>query len=135
MSWIEPKTDWTQNDSFDATAFNRISGNLNVLGNMANKIFPRTDFKTLQENKTYSDFVYADEMNDIEDKLHDINSASFNYNIGTKQSYVANKETPLDAEFNRIESASLQLHDELQDDINILPRLKIRLGNAKGVKI
>lgn len=133
--WIEPKTDWVESDAFDANSFNRIAGNVNEIQQMAGKIFQIPKLNAISDNKTYEDYFYADEFNQIENNLHTINSSSFKKNIGDERTYYTNKPTPDHAEYNRIESACNVLHNELAIDISILPKLTVRLGNVKGVKL
>lgn len=135
MAWIEPKTDWTPEYRGDYEDFNRISGNINYLKEMADELFHRLSEISLNDERTKLSYIYAREMNDIEDALDSLNIETYGLEIGEKQTYKANGSTPLWSEFNRIESACLLLFKMFEVHKNSLPRLTFVLGGQKGIKI
>lgn len=135
---IEAKTDWTAEtpiNSADGNGYNRIINNLTQLKAFADTLFDGlTDF-SLGEEKDYLSLIYAREMNAIEDALETINLETANLEIGTKQIFRANGKTPIYTEYNRIESAILNLYKTLMAQKNALPRLAFRLGGQKGFRV
>lgn len=133
--WIEPKTDWAENDYFNASDYNRIIGNIAYLKAYLDGLFASLTNVSLGEEKTYLSLIYAREMNDIEQALEKLNSETYRFDIGETQTYRANKPTPLWSEFNRIESAILLLYNTMIVHKKNLPRLAFTLGGQKGVKV
>jgi len=135
MAWQTPKTNWVSTDFFNVGDFNRIKGNLLYLQDYLNKLFPRTDIESMGADKTYASMIYANEFNRIEDNLEALNLGSYVLSIGEKPVYQPNGTTTLFSELNRIEGAMLSLYERAQLDVAILPRLAVRLGYVKGVKV
>lgn len=135
MAWIGPKTDWTPQYRGDYEDFNRISGNINYLKEMADELFHRLSEVSLNDERTKLSYIYAREMNEIEDALDSLNIETYGLEIGEKQIFKANGSTPLWSEFNRIESACLMLFKMLETHKNSLSRLAFVLGEQKGIKI
>lgn len=134
-TWITPKIDWVSTDFFNIQDYNRIKGNLLYLQDMLNKLFPRTDYDDMGEDKQYVSDIYAREFNTLESNLSALNLDTYNLSIGEQSTYVGNGTTPLFAELNRIEGAMLSLYNRANTDIAIMPRYSFRLGNMKGVKL
>lgn len=132
--WQTPKTNWQASDHYDYTTFNRIFDNLETVEAQCEMLFSfyapaaHTAFTAL-------DIPYASVFNEIETRLHKVNIASYGFDIGTQQTYYSNQPVMDYAELNRVESALKRLHDENAININILPKLPIRLGNMRGVKV
>lgn len=135
MAWIEPKTDWTSADYFNAEDYNRIIGNINHLNTLAGDLFYGLSILSTSEEKTVMSLIYAREMNDIENALESLNMETYGLEIGDKQTFKANGSTPLWSEFNRIESAILFLYNTMVVHKDNLPRLDFRLGNQKGIRV
>lgn len=135
MAWIEPKTDWTPEYRGDYEDFNRISGNINYLKELADELFLHLPEISLNDERTKLSYIYAREMNEIEGSLDSLNIETYGLEIGEKQTYKANGSTPLWSEFNRIESACLLLFKMFEVHKNSLPRLTFVLGGQKGIKI
>lgn len=133
MAWKKPKTDWKSTDFFNASDYNRIIGNLKFLKTYIDKMYPDVSFFDLGANKTYTSYIYASEINRIQDEIDNINV--YDLDVGKKVTYAGNKRTPTYAEFNRIESAILRLHDMMIAQHDALPRLAFTLGGGKGIKI
>lgn len=130
-SWTEPKTNWQPTDYFNIDDYNRIVGNLVYIEDMARQLFELLDIEQMEEEKNYYSMFYAREMNAIENNLENINLSSYKFNIGVKQEFFANGQTPLWSEYNRIESATLQLFYALYGQISILKHMEFRLNGQK----
>lgn len=121
MSWETPKTDWYgaevdgsyKGDRFNASDYNRIKNNLIYLRDLAITMYKEFSISTIGNDKTTADFFYADEINLMEDNLETINKNTLNRSYGTKVTFVANGNTPVYTELNRLESAILDLYDRL----------------------
>jgi hypothetical protein len=132
--WQTPKTNWVATDPVNVTDYNRITGNLNELQTLCQEMYTLTA-TDLGNSQTVSDYPYEDMLNAIETALANVNSASFDFNIGTGVVFVANGDYFDFTELNRIESASLRLYEWLTAQFEAIPRLSIRLGNRKGLKV
>lgn len=133
--WIEPKTDWTSEDYFNAEDYNRIIGNLAYLKAYLDGLFLNLTNVSLGEEKTYLSLIYAREMNDIEQTLDKLNMETYSFSIGETQTYKSNKPTPLWSEYNRIENAIMLIYNTMVAHKEALPRLAFRLGGQKGIKV
>ena len=132
--WQTPKTNWVATDPVNVTDYNRIVGNLNELQTLCQEMYTLTA-TDLGNTQTDSDYPYEDMLNAIETALTNVNSASFDFAIGPGVVYVANGDYFDFTELNRIESASLRLYEWLTAQFEAIPRLSIRLGNRKGLKV
>ena len=135
LEFIEPKTDWTSKDSFDYVAYNRVSGNILFLKELADDLFGNLTELSLETEKENLSLIYARHMNAIEDGLDRLNIETYKKNIGDKKTYYPNKNVPDADEYNRIENACLMLYEALQAHKRNLPRLAFRLGNQKGIRV
>lgn len=135
MAWIEPKTDWTSDDYFNPDDYNRIIGNIIHLKFFASTLFAQLSELTLGEEKDYTSYIYAKEINAIEDGIDALNIETYNLNIGEKINFNSNKNTPLWSEFNRIESACLLLYKTMNGHKGTLKRMAFTLGNQKGIRV
>ncbi|MBO5922803.1 MAG: hypothetical protein J6Q48_10520 [Bacteroidaceae bacterium] len=133
MAWIEPKTNWTEEDYFNAVDYNRMIGNLAHLKAYLDELFTNSTNVSLGAEKTVKSLIYAREINAIEDALENINRASYSLNIGTKKQFSPNQSTPVYTELNRIESAMLLLYKTMIAHKDALPRLAFTLGSQKGI--
>lgn len=131
MSWIEPKTDWTSDDRFDAPNYNRIKNNLLFLHEMAETLYHPFGIEDMGLDKDYSSFYYADEINMLSDNLERIHSNIYPVEIGEKTVYVQNQVFIGYEDLNRIESATLRMYALLKGQKENKPRLSFRLGNGK----
>lgn len=105
--WQTPKTDWARSDYLTPDAWNRIIGNLDYLYTTLKMMgFDALDDVTMTSTgltKTYSSLVYPSDLNAIENDLHNINDATFQFDIGTKMTFASYGQTPTYNEINRIE--------------------------------
>ena len=122
MAWIEPKTDWFgQTDSngnyvgdrFNADDFNRIKNNLDYLRDIAVGLYKTFSIVSLGEDRTYSDYLYADEINQLEENLNIINNNTLKMSYGDTPLYVENGCTMDFSELNRLEGAIYDIYKRL----------------------
>ena len=122
MAWQTPKTDWYGGldangkyigDRFNATDYNRIKNNLIYLRELAITMYEDFSIETVSADKTTADFFYAEEINTMERNLDTINNATIKRNYGTRVTFIANGNTPVYTELNRLESAILDLYDRM----------------------
>lgn len=118
MAWSTPKTNWTasrdsdgiyQGDYFNYTDFNRIKENLEILAALAEPIFGTIDLISIAD-KSLGEAFYPSDMNNIETNLYRVNTATVNENYGMGKTYEWNGKTPTYLDFNRIESAILDMY-------------------------
>lgn len=121
-SWSPPKTDWYgytdgegiyHGDRFNNEDFNRIKNNLKYLREVAVCQYPSFDIHDLGDDRNKDQFFYADEINRLEENIDIIakNTAGFNY--GDPAVYYDNGKIFDFNELNRIESAILDMYDQL----------------------
>lgn len=133
--WSPPKIDWTSQDYLNAIDYNRIINNISHLNAMAARLFNNISILEMGDEKNYKSYIYAREVNNIEDSLETLNSETYSFDFGEKQTYRANGNTPDYNEINRIESTSLKLYDTMTAHKEALPRLTFTLGGQKGLKV
>lgn len=139
-TWTAPKTNWQSSyvgstytgDYFSYVDFNRIRNNLDVLTELATTLYVMSFSGSLPSTKTVSGYPYADEINLLEKRLHEVNSQSINRDIGTQKTYVDNGAFIDATELNRIESATLDLYRILTEQAGGRKMLKFRLGFPAG---
>lgn len=127
---IECKTNWTQDDYFNAEDYNRIKNNIAYIRNYMNELFINLPGVELGEDKNYESMIYAKEINAIEEALDGINANSYMLDVGEKQVFYTNGTTPKWTEFNRIESAIELIAETMTAHENSLPKLNLALGKG-----
>lgn len=134
MEWLTPKTDWAAHtsesglytgDYFNVEDYNRIKNNIEFLADVAKNYWP-IFIRTLPD-KTYEEYPYADEINQIADNLDSINEY-IHCEIGTKTEYTANGAFIGYEDLNRIERGCLAIYEALQGLYTRPPRLPFRMG-------
>lgn len=126
-NWQTPKTDWHgerdkqgvyTGDRFNAKDFNRIHQNIQYLKEFVEKLY--SDVPSIPTIRTVQvgDFVYADEINQIEDNFKRIAQFTFNRNYGSCPVYHDNDSFIDFRELNRLESAILDMYDRLTNQYN-----------------
>lgn len=127
MVWITPKTDWVSSDKINTYDFNRIVNNLLYLQSEIENIQSNSE---LPGEKAITDYPFASMLNDIENELERINRVTYNFNIGTKKTYTANGH-PFDYnELNRIEGATLKIHNVYLSQLANGKHLSFTLGGT-----
>ena len=135
MEWIEPKTDWTSESYFNADDYNRITCNITYLYGLSSTLFIGVDSSVIGEEKNVYSLIYAREINEIEEKLSELNSLTYNLNIGQQMEYMDNGRTMDYNELNRIEEACLKIYKTMVSHKDSLKRLSFVLGGQKGFKV
>lgn len=136
MAWTTPKTNWTADDRFNISDYNRIKGNLTALHEKAKQLYPCFQIADMGEDKSsYADYFYADEFNNFEQNLETINQNVFTQNIGTGQTFFDNGVFIQYGELNRLESGMLKIYEMLDRHKAGLLKMPFRLGNLKGVRV
>lgn len=132
--WIEPKTNWLETDYFNYTDYNRIKNNIDYLRELALSLYKNFPFEKFGSDKTgYHDIPYADEFNLIERDLEYIRKGTYDFFVKEMKEWKENQPTPTYQDFNRIESACLNLYNGLTSQMENKKRLGIRLGYQKGM--
>ena len=136
MSWIEPKTDWTSQDAFNFSDYNRIKNNIAYLRERAVKLVKPFEIQDMGDDMTsYAELFEASKFNTIEQNLETINNNAYLKDYGTKQTFYDNGVFIAYAELNRIESATLDIYNMLGRQEIGLRRLAFRLGAGREVRI
>ena len=124
--WITPKTDWKGyvdgngeyiGDRFNASDYNRIKNNLDVLSTLALKIYDHIYPVSMGPDKKPGDYFFADEINIMEKNLETINKKTLNYDVGETKEYYDNDKTMDFRELNRLEKATLDLYNSLYNQL------------------
>lgn len=140
MSWVTPKTEWQvrrdeygkyAGDYFEADDYNRIKNNLMFLRNFASKLYPAFDITDMGEDRREEDYLYADEVNLLEENLEKIAAGTYKPDYGETPVF-ADNETYIDYhELNRIEGAMLNLYNNLSGQYEGRRMLTFMLGNRE----
>lgn len=136
MAWQTPKTNWKwisdiEGDYFNKEDYNRIIGNIEYLRELSKKVNPEFSTEHLDEKTSYSDYIYADEFNTIEENLTKICKGTFPYVAEKQNTYYPNQAIPDYTEFNRIESILLERYEFLQSQIDGRKTLSFVLGGGE----
>lgn len=136
MVWQTPKTDWTADDRFNISDYNRIKNNLLYLQELGNEIYTWFTIENMGADKTsYAEYWKPSEFNLFESNLELIKNAFPASDIGTRKTFFENAPFIDYIELNRIESAMLHYYQMAIMQKLTKPRLAFRLGNMKGVKV
>lgn len=133
--WKTPKIDWTEDDYFGYLDYNRIINNIFFLNRFMRFLFFPFSITDMGDDKNYESMIYAREFNTIEDNLQTINQNTYQFEIGEKKTWQANRPTPTYEDFNRIEGACLKLYIQSMADYEALTTLAFTLGGEKGIKV
>jgi hypothetical protein len=117
LSWTAPKTNWTKNDRFEVADWDRIRFNLEAMHNLAVNLFEAVEIAATK-NKTVLSYLYASDLNTIENNLEAINAASVKLGIGERKTFTPNGSSIDYTELNRIESACLSIYRAMQSFID-----------------
>lgn len=134
IEWEEPKTDWTTTDRFNLTDYNRIRNNLMVLWYGVIALYSPVVITLADVKTSYSDFVYADEINTFEQTLEKLNDHIYTQEIGDTATFYDNGQFIQASELNRLESGSLAIYDLLERQFVTRKRIQFRLGYRNGVR-
>lgn len=135
MAWITPKTDWSATDHVSASDYNRIINNLQVLQELAKKLYGNINLESMGENVDRSIKPRPSMFNHIENNLETINEHTLNLDIGETKTYTSNGRTIDYNEFNRIEEGMLRLYNIIYWSVEALPKLPVKLGGERGLQV
>ena len=139
--WQTPKTDWYSavdangvytGDRFNAEDFNRIKNNLDCLRDLAITLYEDFDIVSLGDDRSVTDYFYADEINQLEANLNTINENTLKLPYGTAPTYVENGNTMDFAELNRLEGAILDLYDKITNQSKGRRTFQFNFGFKEG---
>lgn len=142
MAWLAPKTDWYgytdenkdyHGDRFNATDFNRIKNNLQHLRNLAVKMYDDFRIADMGEDRSYEEYPYADELNEIESNLDIIIAHTLRGNYGARKFYMDEGAFIDFSELNRIESATLDMYNKLTNQFEGRKMLRFMFGPIGGI--
>lgn len=136
ISFITPKTNWIKTDRFNINDYNRIKNNLNYLGIIGNDLFSAFSLNDMGADKTeYIKYWKPSEFNLFEENLDIIVRNFPKYDAGVRKTFFENAPFIDYKELNRIESAILYFYKISSTHKATLPRLAVRIGNMRGVKV
>lgn len=139
ISWIPPKTDWYgytdqsgiyHGDRFNVDDYERIRNNLLYLKLASAQYYKKFGYINMDE-KTVRDYLYADDINNIEDNLATLTKKTVDLSFGEQPIYYANAPTFDYTELNRIESALKTLYERIVTDGRMTHQLSFTLGEPK----
>ncbi len=128
--WIQPKIDWDPNSRFDMRDYNRIKNNLNYLRELFLTLRPELLWKDMGDDKGYSDYPYADDVNRFEENLESLNINFITLDIGSKKTFFENQPFIDFNELNRIERGILMLYNNLDSSSHARPMLEFTLNGG-----
>ena len=124
--WIEPKTDYTNNDFFNAEDYNRIVGNISHLRLLSLRLVKKYDLNIDFENKDYTKVPYASEFKALNTAIDIINKNTYNLALG--KAVEVGKKLPTANFYNRVEQATLDLYNAMMAQYDALEKYPITLG-------
>lgn len=117
--WIQPKTNWSENDYFNVEDYNRIKNNINEIRSQAILLWADFSIEDMGADKTYHDYsFYADEINKFENNIEHLKNGIYSFQTGEKQTFYDNQLFIDYQELNRIEKACLMIYQNVQSRIN-----------------
>ena len=123
MTWITPKTNWHgettdgiyTGDRFNASDYNRIKNNIAYLYTLAESLYKHFNIENIGNDKNIGDYFYADKINKIENTLKFINQNTLNRSYGNTPIFNDNGNIFDFNELNRLEGATLDLYNRLNN--------------------
>lgn len=123
MTWVTPKTNWHgettdgiyTGDRFNASDYNRIKNNIAYLYTLAESLYKHFNIENIGNDKNIGDYFYADEINKIENTLKFINRNTLNRSYGNTPIFNDNGNIFDFNELNRLEGATLDLYNRLNN--------------------
>lgn len=129
--WQQPKINWAAEDSVGCDDYNRIKGNLIFLRDFASTLYTDFELEEMGEDKGEEDYPYADEFNLIEENLHAIINSTWGADYGESTKFYENGAFIDFNELNRIESATLDLYNQLTNQYEGRRMLTFMLGKRE----
>lgn len=134
--WQEPKTDWTADDYFNLSDYNRIKNNIAYLRELALEVYTEFPWQDMGSDKTsYTEYPYADEFNALENNLEYLRENTFLFNNDVQKQWYENVRAPNYEDFNRLERACLLFKEGLESQKSMKRRLPFRLGTFRAIQV
>lgn len=131
--WQKPKTDWTENDKFNAEDYNRIKGNLEYLKEMYLRYYSDSIEQIEMTEQKVGNEGRVNVFNILYHNLYLLNRDTLNYPDIIDISYKGNDISANYVDWNELESNILKLYQALfYGYISIKQHLSFRLGNVKN---
>lgn len=131
--WTAPKINWKETDYFNIQDYNRIKNNLNHIRSMALQLYNDFPFADMGNDKSYTDYYYADEINLFESNLERINMNTFPRPIGDTVTFYDNQPFIDYHELNRLELGMLTIYKGLYGQAAGRRKLQFKLGRRRAV--
>lgn len=142
MARTHAKTDWAGGydsagnyigDYFNAEDYNWIKNYIVVIRNLAVQMYPEFSIQDMGEDKNVGNYIYADEINLLENNLDTLCKNTIPSLAGKKKSYYENTATIDFAELNRIEKCCLDLWNCMMNQyLTGRYKLAFRLGTGRS---
>lgn len=130
MSWIEPKTNWTENDYFNIEDYNRIKNNIDYLMKEVGYVVKPVDGTDMGEDVTSTLVVWkSDQFNAFENNIDKV-VAAMGDEFDTRRYFPNGAFINADS-LNRIEQACLDTYTGVKKQEICLTRLDFRLGDVQ----
>lgn len=134
--WQEPKTDWTADDYFNLSDYNRIKNNIAYLRELALEVYTEFPWNDMGADKnSYTEYPYADEFNTLENNLESLRQNTFLLDSAVQKQWYENVRTPNYEDFNRLENACLLFYSGFNGIKENKRRLPFRLGAFKAIRV
>lgn len=75
MAWMEPKTDWNSNDTYNFTDLNRVENNTAEVAAFLESIQYQIPIQTIVSDRDKTSIDYISDINRIEDNIEQIKNA------------------------------------------------------------
>ena len=127
--WTTPKTDWKDGDYFNLTPdYERIKGNILYIQEFSAKINAAVKLGDMGEYDV-TQYPLAEFLNVIARNVQDLSDSMFLVEpTADMPMHVGNGPGWTAAELNDIEKNLLNMHDELNRQYALIPRLDIKMG-------
>ena len=133
--WINPKVNWTENDRFNISDYNRIKNNLSYLKERANSIIRPFSMEGMGNDLAeYTSYWDVNVFNSFEKNLDIVNKNAYKRDYGVRQTFYENGVFIKYDELNRIESAMLDIYSWMERQSQGQRRLSFTLGRFKEVR-
>ena len=134
-AYVEPKVDWTLSDRFNIQDYNRIKNNLVYIHEKACLRIHPFEIENMGENLTeYTGYWDVDVFNAFENNIEILTKKILGDSSGIKKVYFENGPFIDWTELNRIESATYQMKQVLDNLSAGLRRIPFRIGMFKGFR-
>lgn len=130
MSWIEPKVDWSENDYFNLSDYERITSNIIFLKELVDILYAEISLEEMQ-TKDYQSLLYSEDFNVIEQNLKKIQELSFDLGLKGFEEWSEQTIFASYKSLNRIESYCKQIYFILSGQLDSKRTLKFELGGGE----